>query len=104
MDVMEREHPGTLLRVRQGVQALLDAGKLHPAVEQRYALEQASEALASLENRTALGKVVVSMANALVRVGREFQALVLPRGSVRLSRRGWFGSGALGMPYGSRAL
>jgi len=28
------------------------------------------------------GKVVVSMANALVRVGREFQALVLPRGSV----------------------
>jgi NADPH2:quinone reductase len=61
MDVMEREHPGTLLRVRQGVQALLDAGKLHPAVEQRYTLEQATEALASLENRTALGKVVVDV-------------------------------------------
>jgi len=28
------------------------------------------------------GKVLVSMANALVRVGREFQPLVLPRGSV----------------------
>jgi len=28
------------------------------------------------------GKVVVSMANALVRVGREFQPLVPPRGSV----------------------
>jgi 8-hydroxy-5-deazaflavin:NADPH oxidoreductase len=28
------------------------------------------------------GKVVICMANALVRVGREFQALVLPRGSV----------------------
>src|SRR5262245_35232951 len=28
------------------------------------------------------GKVVVSMANALVRVGREFQPLMLPRGSV----------------------
>jgi NADPH2:quinone reductase len=61
MDVMEREHPGTLLRVRQGVQALLDAGKLHPAVEQRYTLEQVPEALASLENRTALGKVVVDV-------------------------------------------
>lgn len=28
------------------------------------------------------GKVVISMANAIVRVGREFQPLVLPRGSV----------------------
>ncbi|MEP6660799.1 MAG: NAD(P)-binding domain-containing protein, partial [Acidimicrobiales bacterium] len=28
------------------------------------------------------GKVVICMANALVRVGREFQPLVLPRGSV----------------------
>jgi NADPH2:quinone reductase len=43
------------------VQTLLDAGKLHPAVEQRYTLEQVPDALASLENRTALGKVVVDV-------------------------------------------
>lgn len=35
------------------------------------------------ENRLAIeGKIVVSMANALVRVGHEFQPLVPPRGSV----------------------
>lgn len=35
------------------------------------------------ENRRAIeGKIVVSMANALVRVGHEFQPLVPPRGSV----------------------
>ncbi|GAA1365032.1 NADPH:quinone oxidoreductase family protein [Arthrobacter rhombi] len=59
MDVMEREHPGTLKRVRNGVQGLLDAGSLHPAVERVYRLDQAAEALASLENRTAVGKVVL---------------------------------------------
>ena len=35
------------------------------------------------ENEEALaGKIVISMANALVRVGREFQPLIPPRGSV----------------------
>lgn len=61
MDVMEREHPGTLDRVRQGVQTLLDSGLLHPAVEHTYPLAQASEALRSLEDRTAVGKVVVTV-------------------------------------------
>lgn len=61
MDVMEREHPGTLERVRNGVQELLSAGLLHPAVEHVHPLERAGEALASLENRTAVGKVVVSL-------------------------------------------
>jgi NADPH-dependent F420 reductase len=42
-----------------------------------------SAATTAQEFATALaGKVVVSMANALVRVGREFQPLVPPRGSV----------------------
>ena len=42
-----------------------------------------SAATTAQENAAALdGKVVVSMANALVRVGHEFQPLVPPRGSV----------------------
>jgi NADPH2:quinone reductase len=61
MDVMETEHPGTLARVRGGVQSLLDAGRLRPAVAATYSLAQAGEALASLEERTALGKVVVEV-------------------------------------------
>jgi NADPH2:quinone reductase len=61
MDVMEREQPGTLERVRHGVQALLDTGKLHPAIAARYPMDQASAALTSLEDRTALGKVVVEI-------------------------------------------
>ncbi len=42
-----------------------------------------SAATTARENEAALrGKVVISMANALVRVGSEFQPLVPPRGSV----------------------
>ncbi|MDO8363454.1 MAG: NADPH-dependent F420 reductase [Actinomycetota bacterium] len=42
-----------------------------------------SAATTAQENAEALaGKIVVSMANALVRVGKEFQPLVPPRGSV----------------------
>ena len=42
-----------------------------------------SAATTAQENESALaGKVVISMANALVRVGHEFQPLVPPRGSV----------------------
>jgi NADPH:quinone reductase len=61
MDVMETEHPGTLARVRDGVQALVDAGSLHPAIGATYPMEKASDALASLEERTAVGKVVVTV-------------------------------------------
>lgn len=61
MDVMETEHPGTLARVRHGVQELLDAGKLRPAIGATYPMEKAAEALASLEERTAVGKVVVEV-------------------------------------------
>lgn len=61
MDVMEQEYPGTLERVRTNVQSLLDDGRLSPAIAATYPLEKVSDALASLENRTALGKVVVEM-------------------------------------------
>jgi NADPH2:quinone reductase len=61
MDVMETEHPGTLARVRAGVQELLDAGRLRPVVGATYPMEEAAQALASLEQRTALGKVVVEV-------------------------------------------
>jgi NADPH:quinone reductase len=61
MDVMETEHPGTLARVRDGVQALLDEGRLHPAIGATYPMEKAGDALASLEERTAVGKVVVEV-------------------------------------------
>lgn len=61
MDVMEREHPGTLARVRRGVQDLLDAGRLSPAVEVTYPLAEAGRAFQSLEDRTAVGKVVVTV-------------------------------------------
>lgn len=59
MDVMEGERPGTLARVQRGVQDLLDAGSLHPVVDHVYPVERAAEALASIEDRTAVGKVVV---------------------------------------------
>jgi NADPH2:quinone reductase len=61
MDVMETEHPGTLARVRQGVQDLLDAGRLTPAIGATFPMERAADALASLYDRTAVGKVVVEI-------------------------------------------
>ncbi len=48
-----------------------------------------SAATTAQEHADALaGKVVISMANALVRVGHEFQPLVPPRGSVAAARAG----------------
>lgn len=61
MDVMDTEHPGTLDRVRRGVQGLLDAGRLTPAIGATYPMEKASRALAALEERTAVSKVVVTV-------------------------------------------
>jgi NADPH2:quinone reductase len=61
MDVMETEHPGTLARVRAGVQSLLDQGRLHPAIGATYPMERAADALAALEDRTAVGKIVVEI-------------------------------------------
>ena len=39
----------------------LKAGKINPRVSSRFALEQGSEAIAMLEERKAMGKVVVEM-------------------------------------------
>lgn len=61
MDVMETEHPGTLDRVRLGVQELLDKGLLSPEIGATYPMEKAADALAALEDRTAVGKVVVEI-------------------------------------------
>jgi len=61
MDVMETEQPGTLERVRLGVQRLLDAGAIHPTIGATYPLEKAADALASLEERNAVGKVIVTL-------------------------------------------
>ncbi|MCW2816141.1 MAG: NADPH:quinone oxidoreductase family protein [Nocardioides sp.] len=61
MDVMETEHPGTLERVRLGVQALLDAGQLEPLIGATYPMDRAVDALSSLEDRTAVGKIVVEI-------------------------------------------
>lgn len=61
MDVMETEHPGTLNRVRLGVQKLLDEGRLKPAIGAVHPMDRAADALAALDERTAVGKVVVSV-------------------------------------------
>lgn len=61
MDVMETEYPGTLDRVRRGVQDLLDQGRLRPVIGSTYPMERVVDALSSLEERTAVGKVVVTV-------------------------------------------
>jgi NADPH-dependent F420 reductase len=66
--------------------ALLEAGDNHAAAECDLvviATPWDSAASTAQENEEALaGKIVISMANALVRVNKEFQPLVPPRGSV----------------------
>ncbi|WP_328349751.1 NADPH:quinone oxidoreductase family protein [Mycobacterium sp. NBC_00419] len=52
-------HPGALAEQWQGLAALLTSGKLAAPAPEVYPFEQAAEAVASLENRTAKGKVVV---------------------------------------------
>lgn len=52
-------HPGSLREQWQGLAALLESGRLAPPAPEVYPLERAAEAVASLENRTARGKVVL---------------------------------------------
>ena len=52
-------HPGALTEQWQGLAALLSSGRLAPPQPQVYPLSQAAEAVASLENRSARGKVVL---------------------------------------------
>ena len=52
-------HPGSLRDQWRGLAGLLESGRLTPPSPQVYPLEQAAAAVASLENRTARGKVVL---------------------------------------------
>jgi NADPH:quinone reductase len=61
MDTMDAEYPGTLRRVRDAVQALLVEGLVHPVVAERYPLSHGPEALARLDGREVIGKVVVQV-------------------------------------------
>jgi NADPH:quinone reductase-like Zn-dependent oxidoreductase len=50
----------------QGVSELIDAGKLKPAIDKMYPLEEAPEAIRYLERGEARGKVVIAVAGGLV--------------------------------------
>jgi len=52
-------HPDALAEQWEGVSALLESGRLTAPQPEVYPLEQAAAAIASLENRTARGKVVL---------------------------------------------
>ena len=52
-------HPGALAEQWEGLSALLSSGRLAPPQPEVYPFEEAAAAVASLENRTARGKVVL---------------------------------------------
>ena len=54
-------HPGYLAEQWAEVGPLFEAGKIAPPQPVLFPLEQAAEAVASLENRAATGKVVVTL-------------------------------------------
>jgi NADPH:quinone reductase len=61
MDIHEQEHPGTMARVNAAVQALADAGKIHPLIGARVPFADGAEALRVMERREAIGKIVVDV-------------------------------------------
>jgi NADPH2:quinone reductase len=61
MDTMDREHPGTLRRIRDAIQDLLDRGEIQPLVGERYPLERGKDALQRVEQGAAAGKIVVDI-------------------------------------------
>lgn len=54
-------HPGYLQQQWEALEPLLASGAVAPPQPQVFALEQAADALAALENRTAKGKVVLRL-------------------------------------------
>jgi len=54
-------HPGELQRQWSTLEALLASGTVPAPQPDVFSLEQAADALAALENRTAAGKVVLRM-------------------------------------------
>jgi NADPH:quinone reductase len=61
MDNMETEYPGTLALVAQAVETLAADGRIRPLIGRVFPFEQAGAAMRSLEDRSAVGKVVVSV-------------------------------------------
>jgi NADPH2:quinone reductase len=61
MDNMETESPGTLRMVREAVEKLAADGQIKPLVGTTFPLEDAASALRSIEERKAIGKVVVEI-------------------------------------------
>lgn len=61
MDNMETEYPGTLRVVRDAVERLAMEGAISPLVGATFPLEESPAALRSLEERAAIGKVVVTV-------------------------------------------
>jgi NADPH2:quinone reductase len=62
LDVWEETEPGVANRAATEVMALAAAGRLHPVIGARFPLEQGHEAIRVLQERRALGKVVVDIA------------------------------------------
>ncbi|PZF63267.1 NADPH:quinone oxidoreductase family protein [Curtobacterium sp. MCBD17_013] len=60
MDTMDAEYPGTLRMVRDAVQDLMAAGRIHPVVGRVFPFVEAADAMRLIESRDALGKVVVT--------------------------------------------
>jgi NADPH:quinone reductase len=61
MDNMETEYPGTLRMVRDAVEKLAMDGAISPLVGATFPLAESAAALRSLEERAAIGKVVVTV-------------------------------------------
>jgi len=64
MDNMEVEYPGTLQMVREAVEQLAAEGRVRPLVGARFPLERTADALRMLDERSAIGKVVVEVVPA----------------------------------------
>jgi NADPH-dependent F420 reductase len=79
----------TLLERWEGLNLVIDAADNDGAAEADLVVIatpwDAAAATAQAVSRKLQGKVVISMANALAKVGNEFQPLVPPRGSVAAS-------------------
>ncbi|MGW4332843.1 NADPH:quinone oxidoreductase family protein [Rhodococcus koreensis] len=61
MDNMETEYPGTLRMVRDAVESLAAEGRIRPYVGATFPFEQTAAALRALDDRAAIGKVVVEV-------------------------------------------
>jgi NADPH:quinone reductase len=61
LDPMDQRFPGTARRVGDAIQDLAEQGRIRPMIGQRLPLDQGGEALRMLDERSAIGKVVVDV-------------------------------------------